>query len=857
MKFLMIKTFRDIRETIGSFISILIVIFIGCFFFAGIAAASTAVTSQVDDYCADQNLASARASYMYVNSAVVSEIAENEDIELAAGYDTFYTKTKSVGERADMTVMTLTPGIDDPYMLSGRLPSPDANEIIIDGIFADEHGVKIGDKLDFDINTLKKITVNISGSADDTVAQYTPTYEQFSYSFTVCGTFHSPDTIFKVNMMNTSAQPDEFIMAYVNYGEIKSYADDATVYLGAAPVFSYSLADAAGVKIYNGVRVIGDADDYEELFGKYTVSTPEDLYGIFADPSAAAGMYMYMLEQDAFPAITAFDSINDTIAALAAVLPLIFFAVAAAITVISLSKTVENQRMQIGVIQALGISKGSVYFSYIFYALFACLIGGFAGGIVGTFTVPYLLASIYSGQFTMPPTPMHIGVLYSFLAVIISAALAAISAFVSCYKTLRVAPAQAMRPKPPKKTKRILAERWTALWKKLGFGAKMNMRNMFLHKMRMLLSSVGIVGCIALLIGLVGLKDNMAFSFDSYEASTGYDMTIVTDVAVDITSEEIYNEIAGASGEEYMHNLTFVPDFSARFELNGKTADQTVMALPTYADEKNYRYADADCIRLYTDLYRNNRVLFTSDTFVIPESLAEKLDAEAGDTVHVSGYSLDNKPIDFDIKITEVVYEYFEQKAYCAYDVFISNGIGLVADTSYASLLPGADAKSAIDTLKTNGAVRAVQTFRESYEALENQMSLLDYAVIIFVVGAAVLAVAVIYNITATNLKERTREIATLMVLGYKKYETSNMIIVENMVITALGCLIGLPLGYGLLYWLVNLTKSFNVFISGFMSWYVALGCMALTFLFSLLATLLLNRKMKKISMVEALKSVE
>ena len=132
-----------------------------------------------------------------------------------------------------------------------------------------------------------------------------------------------------------------------------------------------------------------------------------------------------------------------------------------------------------------------------------------------------------------------------------------------------------------------------------------------------------------------------------------------------------------------------------------------------------------------------------------------------------------------------------------------------------------------------------------------------DYAVIIFVVGAAALAIAVIYNITATNLKERTREIATLMVLGYNKHETANMLIVENLVITGLGCVLGLPLGYGLLWWLVEITKLFNVFISSFFSWYVVLGCIALTFAFSLIATMLLNTKLKKISMVEALKSVE
>ncbi len=869
IKYILLKTLRDIRETIGSFISILIVIFVGCFFFAGVAEGSSSTTERVEDYYAACNLSYARAEYMYVNSAAVDEIAGRDGVKAAAGYDTFYTKTKFDGIRYDLSLTTLTPGIDDPYMLEGRLPDKDAGEIIIDGVFADAHGAKIGDTLEFDINTLDKISL----ITDEKNTKYDPMYKTETYSFKICGIYHSPDTIYKVNMMNTSAQPDEFVMAYVNYGEIKSYTDTASVVMpitmntpAGEMTVEHTLLKYSDltVDVFNGIKFISDGKnlDTEKLFKECSITddasrVEEELMNMFENPDDAAGLFMYSLERENFPSVLAFNGINDTIASLAAVLPFIFFAVAAAITIISLSKTVDNHRMQIGVIQALGISKGAVYFSYIFYALFACFVGGLTGGLVGTFFVPYLLDIIYSGQFAMPPVAGKIKGLFLVLGVVISSALACLSAFVSCNRTLKANPAQAMRPKPPKKTKRILAERWTGLWSKLGFGAKMNLRNMFLHKMRMLLSSVGIIGCLALLIGLVGLKDNMQFSFKSYDGSVGYDMTIISDIAVDITDESVYDVIAENEGAAYMHTLTFVPDFSGRFEFNGKTADLTVMALPTYADEKFYRYADADCIKLYTDVDGKDRMLFESDTFVIPEMLADKLGAKAGDTVKVSGYSLDNRSVEFEIVVSAVVCEYFEQKAYCSYDVFKNNGVGLLADTSYATLLPGVSMDTARQSLDKNEAVRDVKSFEETFEALEKKMSLLDYAVILFVVGAAVLAIAVIYNITATNLKERTREIATLMVLGYRPHETASMIVVENLVITALGCIIGLPLGYGLLVWLVSITTSFNVYISGFFSWYVALGCIGLTFVFSLIATLLLNSRMKNISMVEALKSVE
>ncbi len=860
MKYIMLKTFRDIRETIGSFISIVAVIIIGCFFFSGITAGSAAVTRQVSDYYSAQHSAAVRAEYMYVNAPAVEEIAAADGVDKAAGYNTFYTQTSVGGARLDMTVVTLTDGIDDPYIVSGRLPQKDASEIIIDEVAAKAHGIKVGDVLTFDVATMQKITLSMSetGTGTDT-PQYTTETADRLYELTVCGIYHAPDVIYKVNLRNTAAPPDEFIFAYVDYSTIDLYTPDARVVLALGggveqTLFEYS---EISVNVYNGIKILGDDyGDVDKLFGRYSVSSTEQINELFKDPDGAAGLYMYALERKNFPSVTAFDSINDTIAALAAVLPFMFFAVAAAITVISLSKTVDNQRMQIGVIQAIGVGKGAVYFSYIFYALFACLIGGTAGGTLGVLLVPYLINFLYARQFSMPPTPQHVSVLFLFLGIIVAAALACLAAFLSCHRTLKVKPAQAMRPKPPKKTKRILVERWTGLWKRLGFGAKMNLRNMFLHKIRMLLSSVGIIGCIALLIGLVGLKDNMDFSFRQYDRSAQYDLTVAIEAPVDLHTFDL-DEISGYEGAQYIKNLTFAPDFSARFTYKDKAADMTLMALPTAADARENKYADENCVMLFTDIDGERRLVFDDDTFAIPTGLADKLGVKAGDTVTISGYSLDNRAVEFEAKITHIVYEYFEQKAYCAYAMFKNCGVGLFADTAYAAVKDGTAIGTAIAALKEYEEIRDVRAFDETFASLKDKMSLLDYAVILFTFGAAVLAVAVIYNITATNLKERTREIATLMVLGYKQRETASMILVENLVITLIGCLIGLPIGYGLMVWLVDLSSSFNVFISGFLSWYVAIGCMALTFVFTLISTLMFNRKIKNISMVEALKSVE
>lgn len=859
----MLKTLRDIRDTIGSFISIIAVIVVGSLFFAGITSGSAAITRQVRDYYASSNYATAYGEYMYVNSSAVDEIAKVRGVTVAAGYNTFYTQTAIGRSRYDVTVTTLTPGIDEPYIISGAMP--ESGEILIDEVSAETFGIALGDSISFDIPTLERMILVMRGG-NQSAPQYTQQTKAVTYNFTVSGIYHSPDVIYKVNLRNTAAMPDEFITACVNYGDIALYDPAAEIYvslfhvgddhlLNPEPLFKY--ADIpTGVNIYNGIKILGDAfGNVDDLFGKYSVASEAELNAMFADLNAPAGLYMYGLERKSFPSVIAFDSINDTIAALAGVLPFIFFAVAAAITVISMTKTVDNQRMQIGVIQALGVSKRHVYFSYIFYALFACIIGGLLGGTVGMLVIPLLVNFLYNRQFAMPPTTQHFSWVFMILGIVVAAGLACLAAFISCHRTLKVRPAQAMRPKPPKKTKRILIERWTALWRRLGFGAKMNLRNMFLNKLRMALSSVGIIGCLALLIGLIGLKDNMDFSFKQYDATNNYDLTVVTAFAVDLETFDL-DDITDMDSAEQLKSLTFAPHFSGRFAYGDKLADMTVMAIPTAADAQKYKYANSDSIVLCTDKNGKKRLVFDDDTFAIPTALADELGVKIGDTVTVSGYSLDSRAIEFDVTVTDIVYEYFEQKVYCAYDVFRSNGIGLFATTSYATLSDG-DLQSSIDTLKALDEIRDARAFTQTYSDLKDKMEMLDYAVILFVIGAAVLACAVIYNITATNLKERTREIATLMVLGYKPRETANMLIVENMVITLLGCLVGLPLGYALMVWLVQISSSFNVFISGFLSWYVAIGCILLTFAFSLVATLMFNSRIKKISMVEALKSVE
>ena len=836
------KLFRDIRRGLGQFLSMMLVIAVGCFFFAGMNEASYNLKKSVRTYYDEQNLAAVTGGFLVANDAAVELVAARDGVLGAAGayrFDTFFTYHGSA--RVDATVTTLSEGFNTPLMETGRAPTS-RDECIIDVTYAEAAGIQIGSEISLFSHTAQSVYLQTkdnkppldeNGGFDfdkiDTenfnIVYTAPDSPSAEYrSLTVTGFFRSPEFIYKINTSDTSAQADEFACIYVTEAPIIAPSVDFYVRMGETDIRVYTQnRDDLTFALYN--RIYADTDlglDVFDVFGSNNLDLENGMVGVYVEAMS------FVAEHGT--AYKNFDTAYSQVRNLVIVIPLLFFLVAAVITFISLGKTVDNQRTQIGIMQAVGISKGGVYFGYLMYAGFAALFGSLLGGLLGAGFLPYIYYLVFTSQYVMPPFKMSFGIGWAALGVAVSLAVALLSALLSCHRTLKENPAQSMRPKQGKTVKKVAAEKCTGLWKRLPFGSKMICRNLFQNKVRVLLSSIGVIASMVLLITGVNLKSRIDYTIDDYVARIGFDVQITAQNAVSDAEEFIADYPS-------LKSATRAVSFAATVKAGDKRSD--VLQVTAVQDE--------DYVNLYSDFKKKERIRMNDSSFVLPHYLADSLGVKKGDTVTVTavGYGA------CEVVVSDVSYQYLLPGVYAGTDILTDVSAENVTSVIYARLADGAEKpepdariKSALD--------------KDELRARALKMSeILDLAVAIIVIGAAVLAVTVIYNITSINVMERSREIATLMVLGYRKHETARLIIAENIVITIIGCLIGLPLGYGMFYWLAQVVSGLNVAIPVNLPVLVVLICLCAVFAFSMLATLFMTRKIMKIDMVEALKSVE
>lgn len=863
MRLLFIKIFRDIRQTLGQFFSILIIVFVGCFFFAGMLTGSKIISSSVTDVYADCSIASSEATYMLINDIAIEQIAQTSGVSVANGRNVFYTKAAMNGadESVDATVMTITQDVNTYIIESGTHPK--AKECIIDSVYAKAAKINVGDKMTFKIPTIKEMGLKQEEGRE---VEQRVEYVNIEYTLTVAGTFYSPDIISKINVMDSTASRNDFIMALINYDEIPLVTNDAVIKIPvkaevAGAVYEHDMIipfSSITVNLYTGVLAIADESvNTENLFKQFTVESADDLIEILKPENLnvkGAGLFMYKLDFDEFPSVKAFSSTFDPIEKLSGVLPLLFFAVAAIITVVSLAKMVDNQRNQIGIMQAIGISKGGIYFTYIFYALFASVIGGLLGALCGELAIPEIYKSIFNVTFTMPNMPISIRFEYVLAAVVLAAAVACASSFASSFKTLRSVPAQALRDKPPKKTRKTALERWHWAWRHMGFGAKMNYRNMALHAFKILISSVGIIGCMMLMVGMLAMSDRITYALNTSESSINYDLVGSLKSAVNIDELDV-DEVFKLDGQNRIQDITFAPNISATLRKGNKSEGVTVIALPSQADILLYPHSRKDCVKVYRA--NGDKLEMSDNTFALSSYYADRLGVKVGDTISFTAYTADNQNVSAVVTVTDITRQYIDQNVYCSYATMRNIAGNLFVNEFFITVKNVANLDDAVAEIADFEQIRSIHTKTAATAKVRENMNLLYIFVVICTIGAGSLAIAVIYNITAINVSERKREIATLMVLGYKRREISSMIMIENLVITLIGCLIGIPGGYGLLVWLITIARSLGVILPSNLTILPCLVAVVGTFIFSIIATLLLERRMSKISMVEALKSVE
>ena len=553
----------------------------------------------------------------------------------------------------------------------------------------------------------------------------------------------------------------------------------------------------------------------------------------------------YVLGRFTNAGIVGYSQDSGRVSNLANVFPVIFFLVAALACLTTMTRMVEEQRTQIGALKALGFSRLAISKKYIGYAFSASLVGGILGLALGCTLIPLVIANAFNIMYAIPALEFKPQIGLYFGAVLAAVACTTGAALWACLSTLMAAPADLMRPRAPKAGKRVFLEHIRPLWKRLTFTWKVTMRNLFRYQRRFWMTVIGIGGCTALIVAGFGLHESI-FSIlnEQFDHVFRYDALL----GLDAGQEEL------DAVERYLTDSPWVEDYLQGSDIlvEASTRGPAQSAyLRTVADQERF----AQFIRLSHRLDGTPAVL-TADGVVVTEKLAELLEVSPGDTITLEA---DGKRVE--ARVADIAENYAYHYIYVSEEYYralfgkdarrnvmllrYSEGAGEAeSDAVSADLMAmdGVDSYSYIATLRDN--------FTDSMEAI-------DYAVVIIITAAAALAFVVLYNLTNINITERVRELATLKVLGFFDREVTAYVYRENLFLTLFGIVLGLVMGRFLHAWMV-LTVEVEMVMFGrtappYAYWLAA----GLTVVFSIAVNVAAHYKLKKVDMVESLKTVE
>ena len=555
----------------------------------------------------------------------------------------------------------------------------------------------------------------------------------------------------------------------------------------------------------------------------------------------------YVLDRNGNAGYSSFIQDTDSIANIGKVFPVIFFIVAALISLTSMTRMVEEQRTQIGTLKALGYNKLQITSKYVLYASLACIIGSILGMSVGFVLLPKIVWKMYSMMYQMGDIKIsfnfEIGSL-GFILIVISILGATIYAVI---KELIQTPATLMRPKSPKMGKRVFLEKVTFIWKRLSFSKKVTVRNIFRYKKRFLMTIIGIMGCTALIVTGFGIRDSIrAIMPDQYEKVFNYDLQI--NLKADLDKKQKQDFINSLTNDDKIEKLseTYMSSISA---INENVEENVQIIVPN-------NNSDFNTLINLTDVKSKNNLSLPEDGVLLTDKAAQLLGVEAGDNITLK----DTDENETNVKVTNVVENYVYHYIYMSksmyenlYDKSFDSNVILTKDFN----LDNETEDNFVKDLMNMPEVASVTRISTAMNMMNDTMKSLNYVVVILIVSAGLLAFVVLYNLSNVNISERIRELATIKVLGFYDKEVYLYITRETIILTAIGLVLGLVAGYFLDFFILETCEinmlRFRKFVAPLSFVFAAL----ITILFTIIVNIVTYFALKKINMIESLKSVE
>lgn len=810
--------FMKIKDNYKRFLSLICMAFLGVGFYAGIQSSSPDMLKTLDNFYDENNV---------YDISVISNVGLTEDDLLKLSKIKNVSQAINIQEKDSyleieennyvVKLIEYNSQMNNVYIKEGRLPKNN-NEVSVDNALLENNNLKLGDNITID-----------------------------GKKYSIVGNVISP-LYFSAERPNSnlgSGKVDYYIYVYNGSLDLEAYSN---IYITVKGAKKYLTNSDSYKKLINNVKkdidLIKDKQQdirYDELYSD--IIETSETYGISIDESKFIKPKWYIYDRLDNTSYKELINASDNLKKIGNIFPIIFFAISVLVSLISMMRMIEEDRVENGTLKSLGYNSFHITLKYVIYSLLATTIGSSVGAIFCSYMIPSVIWNIYKKIFFIPKFIYLLKSDYNALGLWICILCICGTSVIVCIKNLREVPANLMRPKAPKSGKKILLERINFIWKKLKFSDKITIRNIFRYKSRVITTILGIAGCTALILAGFGLKDSIKDVTDfQFNNIIKYDKMLMTNES--INQIDIEKELLN---DDKVENFTNVNTQNIKVLFNDEQQEVTMIT----PDDFNSISKSISLI----DLKTNNIIDNISDnSCIISEKTAKLLDIDVGDKISL----LDNDNNKYDIKVSYIIKNYINQYLYINKNTYNN----LFKDYKINSVLISLkdEDKNSKDFDKkyiSNGYALTIVDNDDIKSSMNDMLGSIDSIVAILIIAAASLAFVVLYNLSNINISERKREIATLKVLGFYPSEVDKYINRETVLLTILGIGIGLLFGSYLSHFIISTCEPDYIMFDRHVYTLSYFYSLFITIIFTIIVTIVTHFNLKKINMVTSLKNVE
>lgn len=845
--------YMEIRKSFGRFLSIFFIVAIGTAFFSGIRSAEPDMRLSGDAYFDEKKLMDLQiVSPLGLTEEDLHTIEGISGVSKAQPVYTMDALCDVDGSQKVVHLFSIQDGINELTVEKGRMPEH-TGECVVDADFLASSGHQIGDEITFLTDTGTEVTEELTQSSFQIVGSVSsPQYISFSRGSSMIG---NGSVSGFVSVLPESFQMDAYSEIAIQVegakektaftAEYKKPVNDVKERMEAIRLEREEIRRDALLKQMDQKQAELLAQVPPEAMA---VAVPQIQQQIDQQKNSLEQGKWYVNDREDLTEYSGYGENADRMRAIGQVFPVLFFLVAALISLTSMTRMVEEQRTQIGTLKALGYSRFSIAGKYLGYAFWATVGGCIFGVLAGEKLLPYIIVTAYGIMYPHMhnveiPYHLYYGILASATALLCTMG----ATLFSCYKELREQAAELMRPPAPKKGKRVFLEKIPSLWSQFNFIWKATIRNLLRYKKRFFMTVFGIGGCMALLLVGFGLRDSIfAIANIQYHELQLYDANIILNTGA---SEQEQNNV---EQELYWDDRV---ERTAKGYLGQATVKSGTEERDIYINVPEDLH-DFEELVVFRDRKSRTRYDLGSEGAILTEKMARLLDVTQGDRITVC----QEGKKDVEVKVGKICENYMGHYLYIEPELYQSlYGKNPEYNSVYFQMKE--DQKEQLEdlgetVLEREGALNISYT-KSIEEQLDDMLGSLDIVMGVLVISAGMLAFVVLYNLNSINITERRREMATLKVLGFYDNEVSAYVYRENMILTVIGGVAGMLLG-NILHRFVIVTVEVDSTMFGRNIDTASYGySFLITLAFSVLVNLVMYFKLRKIDMVESLKSVE